>query len=50
MILNDGIEYRSVGYFGGFEGIKRLMTPANQDAAQLNAFRTFVAGGFAGIL
>ncbi|CCI48262.1 unnamed protein product [Albugo candida] len=40
----------SVGYFGGFEGIKRLMTPANQDAAQLNAFRTFVAGGFAGTL
>jgi solute carrier family 25 carnitine/acylcarnitine transporter 20/29 len=39
----------SIGYFGGFEAIKRGLTPAGQDPSELNAFRTFVAGGFAGI-
>ena len=40
----------SVGYFGGYEGIKRLLTPAGQNPDELNAFRTFIAGGFAGMV
>lgn len=40
----------SIGYFGGYEGIKRLLTPSGQNPDELNAFRTFVAGGFAGII
>lgn len=39
----------SIGYFGGYEGIKRLLTPAGKNPDELNAFRTFVAGGMAGI-
>ncbi len=41
---------RSIGYFGGYEGIKRLLTPDGQDPEKLNPFRTFVAGGLAGLL
>ena len=40
----------SVGYFGGFEAIKRGLTPTGKDPSDLNAFRVFVAGGFAGII
>ncbi|KAG7381134.1 hypothetical protein PHYPSEUDO_006415 [Phytophthora pseudosyringae] len=40
----------SVGYFGGFEAIKRGLTPKGKDPSDLNAFRVFVAGGFAGII
>ena len=39
-----------MGYFGGFEAIKRAITPAGQNPSDLNAFRVFVAGGFAGII
>ncbi|DAZ95979.1 TPA: hypothetical protein N0F65_009280 [Lagenidium giganteum] len=40
----------SVGYFGGFEAFKRGLTPKGQDPSDLNAFRVFLAGGFAGML
>lgn len=40
----------SIGYFGGYEGVKRLLTPSGQNPDELNAFRTFIAGGFAGII
>ncbi|KAF0692675.1 Aste57867_16260 [Aphanomyces stellatus] len=40
----------SIGYFGGYEGIKRVLTPAGQSPDELNAFRTFVAGGMAGVI
>lgn len=39
----------SIGYFGGYEGIKRMLTPQGKNPDDLNAFRTFIAGGFAGI-
>jgi solute carrier family 25 carnitine/acylcarnitine transporter 20/29 len=37
----------SVGYFGGFEAIKRALTPKDSEAS---AFRVFLAGGFAGMI
>ncbi|EQC32169.1 hypothetical protein SDRG_10363 [Saprolegnia diclina VS20] len=40
----------SIGYFGGYEGVKRLLTPEGQSPEDLNAFRTFVAGGLAGVI
>ncbi|RHY53605.1 hypothetical protein DYB34_003425 [Aphanomyces astaci] len=41
---------RSVGYFAGYEGVKRALTPAGQSPEELNAFRTFIAGGMAGVI
>ncbi|RHY82000.1 hypothetical protein DYB37_005845, partial [Aphanomyces astaci] len=41
---------RSVGYFAGYEGVKRALTPAGQSPDELNAFRTFIAGGMAGVI
>ncbi|CAK4084087.1 unnamed protein product [Aphanomyces euteiches] len=40
----------SIGYFGGYEGVKRALTPEGQSPEELNAFRTFVAGGMAGVI
>lgn len=37
----------SVGYFAGYEGLKRAFTPKDGEAS---AFRLFMAGGFAGML
>lgn len=42
--------FSSVGYFGGNEAIKHLITPKGQDVSDLSAFRVFVAGGFAGMI
>jgi len=40
----------SGAYFAGYEGIKRLMTPAGQDPSKLSVGSILVAGGTAGCL
>jgi solute carrier family 25 carnitine/acylcarnitine transporter 20/29 len=37
----------SMAYFGGYEGIKRALTPAGARVEDLNPFAVFMAGGFA---
>jgi solute carrier family 25 (mitochondrial carnitine/acylcarnitine transporter), member 20/29 len=40
--------YRSVGYFGGYEVIKRALMP--KDSNELSAVNVVVAGGLAGMI